>query len=174
MNSRGNIYHALPLWLISAVLAILLSIYRERYSAFARYGSLSVLIGCLLAGVNLTIPRRRQEPPKWGDKTMDDYRLYLKNLPKVEPPYQETGLLEEAYDKLTDHTVQLLMRDCNPADIATALAGASGRVRLRFIENLGSRGGMMLVDDIAEAQKRETADTIREKQRQLLKMMEES
>lgn len=65
-----------------------------------------------------------------------------------EPRSSATSLLETPVGNADDLSIQLVMRDNEPDELALALAGAGGLAICRFLDNLPDRGQIMLLADI--------------------------
>jgi len=169
MGNKSNMKHVLMLLATAAILFGIFWFSPEETSTLYIIILTVIIILLVFGSIYLLIPERK--PLSAAEKdSLDDsgYEAYLQNLPDLPPLSGQTAGLENFVDKLDDTTVQKLLRDTPPEDIAIALSGASGRITSRFLENMGSRGKLMLVDDIIAIRNSATTEDIREKQQNLI------
>lgn len=90
----------------------------------------------LLGRTNCLLP----EEEKYNEKSMKQHDLSMREnlIAKHENRVEKVDLLEELA-KLDDKTIQLILRKLNNTTLLYALAGASGKVCKRFMDNLSGR-----------------------------------
>ena len=90
----------------------------------------------LLGRTNLLLP----EEDKYNEKSMKQYDLCLRKglIEKFETRKGKTHLLDELIE-VDDKMIQLILRKLNNTTLLYALAGASGTVCKRFMDNLSGR-----------------------------------
>lgn len=90
----------------------------------------------LLGRTNCLLP----EEEKYSEKSMKQYDLELRKsvVTKYENRVGDVNLLDELAD-IDDKVIQLVLRKLNNTTLIYALAGASGKVCKKFLDNLSGR-----------------------------------
>ena len=115
----------------------------ERGVSIPELGMVCQLADCFQISVDELLGRKNcllAEEEKYNDKAMKqfDYITRKKIIDKYDKKACIVDKLENMVE-LDDHTIQLIIRELNNTTLIYALAGASGKVCRRFMENLSGR-----------------------------------
>lgn len=76
------------------------------------------------------------------------FNEYLDGLEGKAALSEETTILDVLFDKLDDTAIQKILREVDADDLGKAMLGSSGRVEKLFMQNLSTRAGVILKEEM--------------------------
>lgn len=160
----GNIDTSLNYFIAAIICAVALIAIWESSAIYIRAAALIFIVALIYLGsarrsfVGMGTNDYERQQRQWSD--------YLSTLSEKKALSDKTLVLDNAIDELDPVTIQKMIKYAEHADLTIALSGASGRVLKMFYQNMGSRGAMMLRDDMKAVETNE--DEINQTQKKIL------